>query len=100
MFSVCRRPGQQRGEKDSWERPCLLATWRITSPLPPAEPSAGAGKNTGSSTPVETQLQTHNWGPANPVTPAAVGAESGEKRSNTEGPCLCQALSQVLWHLV
>lgn len=70
------------------------------SPLPPAEPSAGAGKDTGSSTPVEAQLQIHNWGPANLVTPAAVGAESGETRSNTEGPGLCQALSQVLRQLV
>ena len=51
------------------------------SPLPPAEPSAGAGKDTGSSTPVEAQLQIHNWGPANLVTPAAVGAESGRREA-------------------
>lgn len=70
------------------------------SPLPPAEPSTEAGKDTGSSTPVEAQLQIHSWGPANLVTPAAVGAESGEARSDTEGRGLCQALSQVLWQLV
>ena len=51
------------------------------SPLPPAEPSTEAGKDTGSSTPVEAQLQIHSWGPANLVTPAAVGAESGAHSS-------------------
>ena len=79
MFSFAGGRGS-REEKQIAEN--MSFSWHLGElpPLASCRALSRAGKDTGSSTPVEAQLQIHSWGPANLVTPPAVGIKSGEKR--------------------